>query len=105
MIKHTSSVKAGILAVSAALVLGLSFGTAAQAPTDPNSNQSTTYHGNTYGKFRSTTHEQRLAAAARRAELMKRVKAQHEASGTMANDTAAATGKKTPRTHKISTTN
>lgn len=95
MVKRTFLKKTGVIAASAAMVLGLSLGIGAQAPADQNSSQATGYHGNAYGKFRSTTHEQRLAAAARRAALMNKVKAQHEASGTMANDTTARTTHKT----------
>jgi hypothetical protein len=76
-------------------------GIGAQAPPDANTSQAVGSHTNKYGKLRSTTHEQRLAAAARRAALIKQVKARHEADGTLA---PAQNGVKPPTNHKTGTT-
>jgi hypothetical protein len=82
MAKRAFFIKAGGIAATAALVVVANLGIGAQPLANTNVNQAGVHHGNKYGKLRSTTHEQRMAAAARRAALMKQIKGKNESANT-----------------------
>jgi hypothetical protein len=103
MIRQKLVNKVGMLAISALVCFGLGASTIAQ--TETTVNQDVGGHGNKYGKLRSTTHEQRLAAAANKAALIEKVKAKRNATGTKApnaaiNSDSAAISVNTPDTAK-----
>lgn len=81
MVKRKVMKKAGLIAVSAFVCLGLGLGIMAQAQNYENTGQAGVKHGKKYGKMRSTTQAQRQAAADNRALLMKRVMEKAAASG------------------------
>jgi hypothetical protein len=99
MVKLKLVKTAGILAVSAMAYLWSGSGMNVQAQTAPAANQDASGHGNKYGKLRSTTHGQRLAAAANKAAMMEKVKAKRNATGAKAPD-ASETSVNTPDTAK-----
>ncbi len=104
MVKRRLVKTVGILAVSVMACLSFGSGMNVQAQTGPGANQDVGGHGNKYGKLRSTSHEQRLAAAANKAALMEKVKAKRNATGTKVPNAARDTGSKATSIHTPDTT-
>ena len=104
MRKRTHACKAGAFAAATVMVLGLSLGSMAETATSYSDNTGKK-HANKYGVQRSTTHEQRVAAANRKAALMAKVKTMRDATGTIKKDSTVPTPGKPPATHPINKTN
>lgn len=98
MIKRKFGPMARLITASVVLCAGLAF----SAQPQGNTGQDSTAHANVYGKHRSTTHAQRMAAAENRAALMRIVKERQAGAAAMAADSIApAPVKRTPKTIKV----
>jgi hypothetical protein len=104
MIKRKLINTVGILTVSVGACLWSGPVMGAQTQTGTAVKQDVGNHGNKYGKLRSTTHEQRMAAAANKAALMEKVKAKRNATGTKSPDAAGNAGSNATTTHTPDTT-